>query len=79
MAARQAVGIVRRREIEAGDEGAREELAAEYAAEYLTAEAAAAAGWVDEVIAPAETRDRLAFALRCSAAGTDPGRWRGEA
>ena len=64
MAARQAVGIVRRREIEAGDEGAREELAVEYAAEHLTASAAAAAGWVDEVIEPAATRDRLAFALR---------------
>lgn len=64
MAARQAVGIVRRREIEAGDEGLREELAVEYAAEHLTAGAAAAAGWVDEVIEPAETRDRLAFALR---------------
>jgi acetyl-CoA carboxylase carboxyltransferase component len=64
MAARQAVGIVRRREIEAGDESARAELADEYAAEHLTAGAAAAAGWVDEVIEPAETRDRLAFALR---------------
>jgi acetyl-CoA carboxylase carboxyltransferase component len=65
MAARQAVGIVRRREIEAGPEGAREQLAAAYAAEHLTAAAAAAAGFVDEVIEPSETRDRLAFALRC--------------
>ncbi len=64
MAARQAVGIVRRRAIEAGGEGTREELAAAYAAEHLTADAAAAAGWIDEVIDPAETRDRLAFALR---------------
>jgi len=65
MAARQAVGIVRRRDIEAGPEGAREQLAAAYAAEHLTAAAAAAAGFVDEVIEPSETRDRLAFALRC--------------
>lgn len=66
MAARQAVGIVHRREIEAGAEGAREELADAYAAEHLTAARAAAAGFVDEVIEPAATRDRLAFALRCS-------------
>ena len=65
MAARQAVGIVHRREIEAGAEGARDQLADAYAAEHLTAAAAAAAGFVDEVIEPAETRDRLAFALRC--------------
>jgi len=64
MAACQAVGIVRRREIEAGGEGVREGLAIKYAAEHLTASAAAAAGWVDEVIEPAETRDRIAFALR---------------
>jgi propionyl-CoA carboxylase beta chain len=62
MAARQAVGIVHRRAL-AGDEQARDGLAAEYAAEHLTATAAAAAGFVDEVIEPAETRDRLAFAL----------------
>ncbi|HVY97071.1 MAG TPA: carboxyl transferase domain-containing protein [Solirubrobacterales bacterium] len=68
MAARQAVGIVHRREIEAGEEGARDELADAYAAEHLTAARAAAAGFVDEVIEPAETRDRLAFALRCSSA-----------
>ena len=65
MAARQAVGIVHRREIEAGADGARDRLASAYAAEHLTAAAAAAAGFVDEVIEPAETRDRLAFALRC--------------
>ena len=79
MAARQAVGIVHRREIEAGEEGARDELAGAYAAEHLTAARAAAAGFVDEVIAPAETRDRLAFALRCSFApqGTAKEQWEG--
>ena len=66
MAARQAVGIVHRRDLDAGREGAREELAAAYAAEQLTAAAAAASGFVDEVIAPAETRERLAFTLRCT-------------
>ena len=66
MAARQAVGIVRRREIDAADEpeAARDEMAAEYAGEHLTADAAAGAGFVDEVIAPADTRRRLVWGLR---------------
>ncbi|MQA74036.1 MAG: hypothetical protein GEU88_06810 [Solirubrobacterales bacterium] len=65
MAARQAVGIVHRRRLEASpDPGAMlAELEAAYAAEHLNADAAAAAGYVDEVIAPAETRARLAWAL----------------
>jgi acetyl-CoA carboxylase carboxyltransferase component len=64
MSARQAVGIVHRRAL-AGDGGpSREELADAYAAEHLTAGAAAASGFVDEVIEPAESRDRLAWALR---------------
>jgi acetyl-CoA carboxylase carboxyltransferase component len=41
-----------------------EDLSADYAAEHLTAEAAAASGFVDEVIEPAWTRDRLVWALR---------------
>jgi acetyl-CoA carboxylase carboxyltransferase component len=65
MAARQAVGIVHRRDLEgsADVEAARGELAASYAEEHLNAAAAAASGFVDEVIEPAETRARLAWAL----------------
>jgi acetyl-CoA carboxylase carboxyltransferase component len=67
MAARQAVGIVHRRRLadangDAGDLLA--ELEAAYASEHLNADSAAAAGFVDEVIEPAATRDRLAWALR---------------
>src|SRR5918995_1811855 len=65
MAANQAIGIVHRRRLrEASDPdeiGA--ELAAAYAEEHLTAGAAAASGFIDEVIEPAETRDRLGWAL----------------
>jgi len=65
MAARQAVGIVHRRAIAAADQGeaALFELAADYADEHLNASAAAAAGFVDEVIEAADTRERLAWAL----------------
>ena len=65
MAANQAIGIVHRRRLrEASDPdeiGA--ELAAAYAEEHLTAGAAAASGFIDEVIEPAQTRDRLGWAL----------------
>jgi len=69
MSARAAVGIVHRRELRAaGDpEGERARLADAYAAEHLRADAAAAAGFVDEIVAPAETRQRLAGALRALA------------
>ncbi len=64
MAASQAVGIAERRRLdEAGGTDLRDRLAAAYAAEHLTAEAAAASGFVDEVIAPGDTRDRLTWAL----------------
>jgi acetyl-CoA carboxylase carboxyltransferase component len=66
MAANQAVGIVHRRQLaDADGDGDRllAELSSAYAAEHLTAEAAAASGFVDEVIDPAETHDRLAWAL----------------
>jgi acetyl-CoA carboxylase carboxyltransferase component len=64
MAASQAVGIVERRRLaEARDPGLHESLAASYAAEHLTADAAAASGFVDEVIESADTHDRLAWAL----------------
>jgi acetyl-CoA carboxylase carboxyltransferase component len=65
MAARQAVGIVHRRALAAADhrDTALAELAAGYADEHLTADRAAAAGFVDEVIDPLATRERLAWAL----------------
>ncbi|HEY4097522.1 MAG TPA: carboxyl transferase domain-containing protein [Baekduia sp.] len=61
MGARQAVELVRRREIEAGADAAL--LAEAYEAEHLPVRIAAAAGFVDEVIAPSETRDRIAHVL----------------
>jgi acetyl-CoA carboxylase carboxyltransferase component len=66
MAARAAVGIVNRRELRvAGDpEAERERLAAAYASEHLQARTAAAAGHIDEIIEPADTRRRLAWALQ---------------
>jgi acetyl-CoA carboxylase carboxyltransferase component len=64
MAARQAVGIVHGRALAAGEGLSHDELADLYAAEHLTAPAAAASGWVDEVIDPTWSRDRLAWALR---------------
>jgi methylmalonyl-CoA decarboxylase subunit alpha len=65
MAARQAVEIVHRRELAAvGDAGeTHERLASAYAREHLHAAAAAEEGFVDEVIAPADTRRRVAEAL----------------
>ena len=61
MGARQAVELVRRREIAAGADAAA--LADAYEAEHLPVGVAAAAGFVDEVIAPSETRDRIAHVL----------------
>jgi acetyl-CoA carboxylase carboxyltransferase component len=76
LGARQAVGIVHRRAIEASPDpdGERERLADEYARGHLTADVAAGAGDVDEVIEPAETRGRLIWAL--SALGGANGRRR---
>jgi acetyl-CoA carboxylase carboxyltransferase component len=69
MGARAAVGIVHRRELHvAGDaEIERSRLADAYAFEHLRAEAAAAAGFVDEIVEPVDTRDRLVWALRALA------------
>lgn len=65
MAASQAVGIVHRRRLrEASDpEELGADLTAAYAEEHLTASAAAASGFIDEVIEPGETRERLGWAL----------------
>jgi methylmalonyl-CoA decarboxylase subunit alpha len=71
MSARAAVGIVHRRELGlAADPAAeRDRLAAAYAEEHLRADAAAAGGFIDEVVEPADTRRRVARALR-TLAGT---------
>jgi acetyl-CoA carboxylase carboxyltransferase component len=66
MSARAAVGIVHRRELRvaADPEEERARLADAYAEEHLRADAAAAAGFVDELVEPADTRERLVGALR---------------
>ena len=71
MSARAAVGIVGRRELRtaADPEAERDRLAEAYAREHLRAETAAAEGFVDEIIEPVETRDRLAVALATFAGG----------
>ena len=65
MGAKQAVGIVNRRDIAASDdpEAARNEFAEKYTTEHLTSGIAAAEGYVDEVIPPSDTRRRLGEAL----------------
>jgi acetyl-CoA carboxylase carboxyltransferase component len=65
MAAKQAVGIIARRDIAAADDpaAARDALADEYAEEHLNASLAAREGFIDEVIEPRETRDRIAWAI----------------
>jgi acetyl-CoA carboxylase carboxyltransferase component len=72
MSARVAVGIVNRRELRvAGDPDAeRDRLADAYARDHLGADTAAGEGFVDEIIEPSETRDRLAGALNAFAAGS---------
>jgi acetyl-CoA carboxylase carboxyltransferase component len=52
----------------------REALAKAYAAEHLSAEAAAAQGFVDEVIEPGQTRERLIWALATLTDGHGSGR-----
>jgi acetyl-CoA carboxylase carboxyltransferase component len=71
MSARAAVGIVNRRELRAADDpdAERERLADAYADEHLRADSAAAEGFVDEIIEPAQTRDRVAAALDAFASG----------
>jgi acetyl-CoA carboxylase carboxyltransferase component len=65
MSANQAVGILHRREIAAApdSEAAAAEYARRYAERHLTADAAAAEGVIDEVIAPERSREQLAWAL----------------
>jgi methylmalonyl-CoA decarboxylase subunit alpha len=65
MGAHAATGIIHRRELATATDpvGEREALADAYADEHLGAAAAAADGFVDEVIEPWQTRERLAWAL----------------
>jgi acetyl-CoA carboxylase carboxyltransferase component len=64
MGPRQAVEVVNRREIAAGADA--QALADAYAAEHLPVRVAASRGFVDEVVAPSETRERIAFALEAA-------------
>ena len=65
MGAGQAVGILHRRELAAAADpvGLRTRLAEDYGAQHLRAETAVAEGFVDEVIAPSDTRDLVASCL----------------
>ena len=66
MGAKPAVGIIHRRELAAAEDpdAAREELAVRYAETHLRPQVAAASGHIDELIAPEQTRQRVAWALR---------------
>jgi acetyl-CoA carboxylase carboxyltransferase component len=70
MGAKPAVGIIHRRELKAAPDpdAARERLAADYANAHLRPQVAASMGYVDELIAPSDTRPRLAWALQSLAA-----------
>jgi acetyl-CoA carboxylase carboxyltransferase component len=76
MGAKPAVGIINRRDLAAADdpEAARERLAADYAQTHLRPEVAASQGHIDELIAPGDTRARLAWAL--TSLGGHGGGWR---
>lgn len=76
MGAGQAVGILNRREITAAEDPvvARDRFADAYAVEHLQVTGAEADGFIDEVIDPAETRDRIvgAFELLADAGPRTP-------
>lgn len=78
MGAKQAVGIVHRREIAAAadPEAERDRWSAGYADDHLRARVAAQDGHVDEIIEPADTRERLAWGLSMLA-GAERGSHRG--
>lgn len=58
MGATQAIEIVKRRDLEAGADPA--QLAAAYEEEHLPVAIAAKAGFIDEIVTPAKTRERIA-------------------
>jgi acetyl-CoA carboxylase carboxyltransferase component len=66
MGAKPAVGIMHRRDLAAADdpEAARERLSTRYAETHLRPHVATREGFVDELIAPVDTRPRLISALR---------------
>ncbi|HEY5189255.1 MAG TPA: acyl-CoA carboxylase subunit beta [Solirubrobacteraceae bacterium] len=66
MGAKPAVGVIHRRALAAAEdpEAERERLAQHYTEQQLRPQVAAAGGYVDELIAPADTRSRLVWALR---------------
>src|SRR6202012_1170632 len=63
MGAKPAVGIIHRRELANAEDpdAAREQLEAEYADTHIRPEVAAREGYVDELIAPGDTRGRLVW------------------
>jgi acetyl-CoA carboxylase carboxyltransferase component len=65
MSSREAVGLIERREIAVAPdpEAHHLALAERYAVEHQDAAAVSGEGFIDEIIAPAETRDRLCAAL----------------
>jgi acetyl-CoA carboxylase carboxyltransferase component len=65
MSARSAIKITARRQLQAAPdpEAELDRLAAAYADEHLRADTAAAGGFVDEIVAPMDTRERLRRAL----------------
>jgi len=71
MGAQQAVSLLHRRTLAAEPER-KDELIADYAAEHLGAATAAAAGHVDELLEPRETRRRLIDTLTTLDAATAP-------
>jgi acetyl-CoA carboxylase carboxyltransferase component len=64
MGGRQAVEVLERRAIAEGADP--DALAAAYAEAHLPGEVAAADGHVDEIVEPADTRERLVAALASS-------------
>jgi propionyl-CoA carboxylase beta chain len=65
MGARPAVGVIHRRELAVADDpdAERDRLARDYAESQLRPEVAASRGFVDELIAPHDTRGRLVWAF----------------
>jgi acetyl-CoA carboxylase carboxyltransferase component len=74
MGAEQAVGILNRREVAAAKDpsAVRRRLAGAYAREHLGVGGASADGFVDEVIAPDTTRERIASCLEALAGAYRP-------
>lgn len=72
MGGRQAVDLVKRRDIKAADDpaAARERFAEDYERDWLSAATAAREGAVDEVVTPSSTRRRLTDALGMLAAAS---------